>query len=73
MFLSNLKTTLLGAAVGFLNLYANGVSPKNALLSIGLGLLGAFSKDYNATGGNKPTSPEAELRVDRDKKYASSP
>lgn len=69
MFLNNLKTTLAGAVAGFLNLWANGLSPKQALLSVGLGLLGALSKDWNATGGSKPTTPEAENRVEKDKKY----
>ena len=47
------KTTLAGIGVGFLNLYANGASPKNAALSIGLALLGSLAKDFNVTGGTK--------------------
>ena len=64
----SLKTTLAGIGVGFLNLYANGVSPKNAALSIGLALLGSLSKDFNITGGSKGNTPEAEVRVDKDQK-----
>ena len=59
------KTTLVGVGIGFLNLYANGMSPKNAALSVGLALLGAVSKDFNATGGTKATTPEAEKRIDK--------
>lgn len=63
------KTTFVGIGVGFLNLYANGMSPKNAALSIGIGLLGALAKDYNSTGGTKAVTPEAESRVDKDEDY----
>lgn len=46
----NFKTTLAGIGVGFLNLYANGTTPKNAALSIGLALLGSLAKDFNVSG-----------------------
>ncbi len=48
---NSFKTTLAGIGVGFLNLYANGATPKNAALSIGLALLGSLAKDFNVTGG----------------------
>ncbi len=48
---SNFKTTLAGIGVGFLNLYANGATPKNAAFSVGLALLGSLAKDFNVTGG----------------------
>lgn len=51
---TSLKTTFAGLGVAFLNLYANGASPKNAALSIGLALLGSLAKDFNTVGsGNK--------------------
>jgi hypothetical protein len=62
----SLKTTLAGIGVGFLNLYANGVGPKQAALSIGIALLGSLAKDFNATGGTQGTTHEAEIRVQKD-------
>lgn len=50
---NSFRTTLAGIGVGFLNLYANGVSPKNAALSIGLALLGSVAKDFNVSGGGQ--------------------
>jgi hypothetical protein len=64
---SNFKTTLAGIGVGFLNLYANGMSPKQAALSLGIALLGSLTKDFNATGGTKAVSDEAAARVEKDK------
>ena len=61
---ASFKTTLVGVGVGFLNLYANGATAKNAALSIGIALLGSLAKDFNATGGTKATTPEAERRVE---------
>jgi hypothetical protein len=49
--MKNWKTTLAGLGVGFLNLYANGMSAKTAALSVGLAALGVFAKDANVTGG----------------------
>lgn len=60
----NWKTTLVGIGVAFLNLWASGVNVKSAVISVGIGLLGAVSKDYNATGGTKPITHEAEIRVE---------
>lgn len=40
------KTTLLGLALALLNAYANGTSPKQAALSVGLAALGALAKDH---------------------------
>lgn len=51
--MNNLKTTLAGFALAFLNLYSNGVSWKSAALSAGLAVFGAVAKDYNTTGGTK--------------------
>lgn len=62
---ASFKTTFAGIGVAFLNLYANGYTPKNAALSIGIGLLGALAKDFNATGGSKPITPEAVRRLDK--------
>jgi len=50
---ASLKTTLAGIGIGFLNLYANGTAPKQAAFSIGLALLGALAKDFNATGSGQ--------------------
>ena len=46
------KTTLAGLGVGILNLYANGMSIKNAALSVGFAFLGAVAKDFNISGSN---------------------
>jgi hypothetical protein len=54
--LQSFKTTIVAIIVAALNLYANGVAPKQVLLSIAVGILGAVSKDYNVTGGNTPNS-----------------
>ena len=43
----NWKTTLLGVAIGFLNLWASGVNPKHAAVSIGIAALGAAAQDAN--------------------------
>lgn len=51
--LTSFKTTLVGVGLAFLNLYGNGMTPKNAAISIGLGLLGALSKDFNVSGSSK--------------------
>lgn len=51
---NNWKTTVLGIAIAFGNLLAQGVSLKNAAMSVGIALFGAISKDYNVTGGTKP-------------------
>jgi hypothetical protein len=48
----NWKTTLLGIGAGVLNLVANGMTWKQALLSTGLAALGFFAKDKNVTGGD---------------------
>lgn len=44
------KTTLLGLGLGALNLFANGASPKQVGLSLGLLALGAVAKDHNVSG-----------------------
>jgi len=69
----NWKTTLVGIGVAFLNLYAQGANPKNAALSIALGVLGAVSKDFNATGGSKPITHEAGIRVEKDEPFEKKP
>lgn len=61
---ASFKTTLVGLGVGFINLYAGGMTAKNAALSVGLALLGALSKDFDATGGTKPVTPEAVKRIE---------
>lgn len=48
------KTTLAGLAVGFINLWANGISAKQAALSVGVAALGVAAKDLNVTGGTTP-------------------
>lgn len=51
--MNNFKTTFLGMLIGALNLYANGVSVKQALVSSAIIAFGTVSKDYNVTGGTK--------------------
>lgn len=46
------KTTLLGIASGALNLFANGASWKQVLLSAGLAAFGLVAKDSQVTGGS---------------------
>jgi len=46
-FLSHYKTTLFGLAASALNLLANGTSWKQVAMSVALGLLGIFAKDFN--------------------------
>jgi hypothetical protein len=42
----NWKTTLAGLVAGGLNLFAQGMSWKNVLVSLGIGALGAVAKDH---------------------------
>jgi hypothetical protein len=55
--MKNWKTTLAGVGMGAANLFlasmAQGIKPKDAALSIGLALLGAYAKDHDVTGGTK--------------------
>ncbi len=57
MFGSNWKTTLIGVGMGSLNMFlaamSQGVTPKDALISVGMAALGAAAKDHNVTGGTK--------------------
>lgn len=48
---SNWKTTLAGLGIASLNLFANGMHPKQIGMSIGLAILGSICKDFNVTGG----------------------
>lgn len=52
--MTNWKTTAAGMGLAFLNLFVaaltSGVTPKDAAVSAGLGLLGALSKDHDMTG-----------------------
>jgi len=50
--MKNWKTTLLGFLSGGLNLYANGMTPKQILMSLALAALGLAAKDYGVTGGS---------------------
>ena len=53
--MTNWKTTAAGVGLGFLNLFiaavTTGVSPKDAAISAGLALIGAYAKDHDVTGG----------------------
>lgn len=60
---TNWKTTLIGVGLGFLNVWASGISAKQTAISIGLAALGAVAKDFNTTGGTVPATPEAVDRV----------
>jgi hypothetical protein len=54
------KTTLAGIGIAILNLLANGLTPKQAGLSVAITALGALAKDFNVSHtpvGN--TTPEA--------------
>lgn len=52
--LTSWKTTLIGLGIGcgnlFLSALATGIKPKDALISVGITVLGALSKDHNVTG-----------------------
>lgn len=65
----NWRTTLVGIIIAALNLWASGASVKTVAMSIALGIFGAIAKDYNATGGSKPITHEAELRVEKDEPF----
>ena len=43
----NWKTTLAGLLAGGLNLFAQGMSWKNVLVSLGISALGAVAKDHS--------------------------
>lgn len=75
MNLSSYKTTILGlisAAASFV-LFAHGSIPMPTWLTTvaqfamvgGLAGFGIVAKDYNATGGTVPTTPEAAVRVEK--------
>lgn len=49
--MKNWKTTVLGLVAGFLNLYASGMNPKAAAVSVALAAFGMVAKDSNVTGG----------------------
>lgn len=49
----NWKTTLFGFGTAFLNLLANGASPKQAGLSIGMAAWGLVQKDNNVSGDKR--------------------
>lgn len=49
--LTSWKTSLIGLGIGFLNLLANGLTPKQAGLSLGVAILGCLAKDHDVTGG----------------------
>lgn len=52
--MTNWKTTAAGLGLAFLNLFVaavtTGISPKDAALSAGLGVLGLVAKDHDVTG-----------------------
>lgn len=50
MAIRSYKTTGLGAAAGILNLVLNGMTWKQALMSLALGGLGVFAKDSDVSG-----------------------
>jgi hypothetical protein len=52
LMLTNYKTLVVGALLAGLNLYANGASLKQCLVSSALFALGALAKDFNVTGGS---------------------
>jgi 20S proteasome alpha/beta subunit len=53
----NWKTTAIGVgsafAYAFLAQLQGGLKPKDAAIAAGVGLLGAFAKDHDVTGGTK--------------------
>lgn len=51
--MKNWKTTIAGLGLAFINLYAGGMTAKNAALSVGLAALGAVAKDGDVTGGTR--------------------
>lgn len=52
--MKNWKTTLAGYLLAAANLYANGLTPKQALVSTAFVALGHLAKDFNVTGGTVP-------------------
>jgi hypothetical protein len=65
----NWKTTLgaiITALAVVLEQFGIDISPElqNALIVIGVTIIGIFAKDYNVTGGTKPQTEEAKNRVE---------
>ena len=54
----NIWTTLAGIGAGGLNLLANGTKWQQVLLSVGITVLGAVSKDWNTTGNGASATKE---------------
>lgn len=53
------KTTIAGIAAGGLNMFANGTSWKQILVSVSLMFIGALAKDFNVSNSPHPM-PQAE-------------
>lgn len=53
--MKNWKTTLFGILTGmgymFLQAISGGMKPKDAVLGVGIAVLGSLAKDSNVTGG----------------------
>lgn len=49
--MKNWRTTLAGLAAGGFNLFANGNSWKQVVMSLALAGVGLLAKDHNVTGG----------------------
>lgn len=54
--MKNWRTTLAGIGTGllysFVGALQGGLTPKDAVIATGLGLIGCFAKDHNVTGGS---------------------
>lgn len=48
--MKNWKTTAMGLALAFVNMWASGMTPKAAAISVGLAAFGAVSKDFDKSG-----------------------
>jgi hypothetical protein len=55
--MKNWKTSFAGLFAGFLQLYAGGLTLKNAAVATALVTIGAAAKDYDVTGGSRQNNP----------------
>lgn len=58
LFLASYKTTIVGLAVAALNLWANGRSAREIVVSVAVGLLGLVAKDADMTNAVVGTEPK---------------
>lgn len=49
--MKNWRTTLFGIGTGVFNLWANGMTWKQAVSSVGIAAIGCLAKDFSVSGG----------------------